>query len=130
LQEKKNNFVNLILENNQVSFNINHEGQNIILKPEQVLASIFTEIKSTLRLNGIEGTEFVISVPSFSSTQERQAIVNSAEIAGVSVSRLYNESSATLMNYGIFRKSDLHVDNARLVAFVDVGYSKTTFFLA
>lgn len=34
------------------------------------------------------------------------------------------------MNYGIFRKGDLHVDNARLVGFMDVGYSKTTFFLA
>lgn len=34
------------------------------------------------------------------------------------------------MNYGIFRKADLHVDNPRLVGFMDVGYSKTTFFLA
>lgn len=70
--------MSLGLNEQQVSFNINHEGQNVILKPEQVLASIFTEIKSTLSLNGIEGTEFVISVPSYTTIQERQAIINSA----------------------------------------------------
>lgn len=59
--------MNLSLNKQEVSFNINHESQNVILKPEQVLASIFTEIKSTLSLNGIEGTEFVISVPSYTT---------------------------------------------------------------
>lgn len=63
--------MNLSLNNQEVSFNINHESQNVILRPEQVLASIFTEIKSTLSLNGIEGTEFVISVPSYTTIQER-----------------------------------------------------------
>lgn len=33
------------------------------------------------------------------------------------------------MNYGIFRKADLSIDNARLVAFVDPGYAKTSFYL-
>ena len=122
--------MNLSLNKQEVSFNINHESQNVILKPEQVLASIFTEIKSTLSLNGIEGTEFVISVPSYTTIQERQAIINSAKIAGVGITRLYQESSSTLMNYGIFRKADLNDENPRLVGFMDVGYSKSTFFLA
>lgn len=59
--------MSLGLNDQQVSFNINHEGQNVILKPEQVLASVFTEIKSTLKMNGIEGTEFVVSVPSYTT---------------------------------------------------------------
>jgi hypothetical protein len=33
------------------------------------------------------------------------------------------------MNYGIFRKADLSADTPRLVAFVDPGYSKTSFYL-
>lgn len=33
------------------------------------------------------------------------------------------------MNYGIFRKSDLSVDTPRLVAFIDPGYGKTSFYL-
>ena len=44
--------------------------------------------------------------------------------------RIYNESSANVMNYGIFRMSDLDEKVGRLVAFVDFGYSKTSVFLA
>lgn len=43
---------------------------------------------------------------------------------------MYNESTANVMNYGIFRKSDLSMDNERLVGFIDIGHSKTSLFLA
>jgi heat shock protein 4 len=33
------------------------------------------------------------------------------------------------MNYGIFRKGDLNADTPRLVAFIDPGYGKTSFYL-
>lgn len=56
--------------------------------------------------------------------------MDSASIAGIKISRIYNESSANVMNYGIFRKSDLVDDSPRLVAFVDFGHSKTSLFIA
>ncbi len=31
--------------------------------------------------------------------------MDSAEIAGIKISKLFNESSANIMNYGIFRKA-------------------------
>lgn len=34
------------------------------------------------------------------------------------------------MNYGIFRKADLDIEQSRIVGFVDIGYSKTSFFIA
>lgn len=34
------------------------------------------------------------------------------------------------MNYGIFRKADLDIEQSRVVGFVDIGYSKTSFFIA
>lgn len=34
------------------------------------------------------------------------------------------------MNYGFFRKPDLHDTDARIVAFVDLGHSKTTITIA
>ncbi len=58
------------------------------------------------------------------------AVIQSAEIAGIKIDKLSNESSGVVMNYGIFRKADLHVEQSRLVAFVDIGYSKTSFFIA
>lgn len=80
-------------------------------------------------MNNIKGTEFVVSVPSYYSVKERMQVIQAAEIAGIKIDKLFNESSAVLMNYGIFRKADLHADNARIVGFADVGYSKTSFTL-
>jgi molecular chaperone DnaK (HSP70) len=48
----------------------------------------------------------------------------------VKLARVYNESTATVMNYGMFRKSDLSDEKPRLVSFVDLGFSKTTLFFA
>lgn len=56
--------------------------------------------------------------------------MDAASIAGIKLLRVYNESSANVMNYGIFRKGDLVDDKPRLVAFVDFGFSKTSVFLA
>lgn len=94
------------------------------------MAGIFTDIKATLALNGLDGTEYVISVPGYFGVVQRQAILDSAEIAGIKISRLYNESSANIMNYGIFRKADLSQDTPRLVGFVDPGYGKTSFYVS
>lgn len=41
-----------------------------------------------------------------------------------------SETAATVLNYGIFRKKDLSETDPRLVAFVDVGHSKTSVFFA
>lgn len=94
------------------------------------MAAIFTEIQSTLALNQVIGTEFVVSVPSYFSVQERQQVIQAAQIAGVKIDRLLNESSANVIDYGIFRKADLHMETPRLVAFVDIGYSKSSFYVA
>lgn len=61
---------------------------------------------------------------------ERQALIDSAAIAGIKISRVYHESSANVMNYGIFRKGDLVDETPRLVAFVDYGFSKSSLFFA
>ncbi len=69
---------------------------------EQVMAALFTEIQSTLSLNNVKGTEFVVSIPSYFSVKERLQVIQAAEIAGIKIDKLFNESSAVLMNYGIF----------------------------
>jgi heat shock protein 4 len=44
--------------------------------------------------------------------------------------RLVNESTATALNYGFFRKPDLDEKVARTVVFVDFGHSKLTCTIA
>ena len=74
--------------------------------------------------------DFVISIPSYASNVERQALLDAAEIAGIKCLRIINESTAIVLNYGFFRKKDLDEKIERVVAFVDVGHSKTTITIA
>ena len=74
--------------------------------------------------------EIVITVPSYYSNAERQAVLDAADIAGIKTLRLLNESTAIALNYGFFRKPDLHEKDQRIVAFVDLGHSKCTITIA
>ena len=56
--------------------------------------------------------------------------MDAAEIAGLKCLRVINESTAIVLNYGFFRKKDLDEKKERIVAFVDVGHSKTTITIA
>lgn len=66
----------------------------------------------------------VISVPSYFTQSERQALLDSAGIAGLNVLRLFNETTATTLCYGIY-KQDLPAPEGppRNIAFVDCGYA-------
>jgi molecular chaperone DnaK (HSP70) len=66
----------------------------------------------------------MFQVPSFFTNVERQALLDSAHIAGLNVLRLMNETLATALAYGIY-KQDLPEPDAkpRNVVFVDWGHS-------
>ena len=74
--------------------------------------------------------DIVLTIPSYASNVERQALVDAAEIAGLKPLRIINESTAIIYNYGFFRKADLSKTDERIVAFVDMGHSKTTVTIA
>lgn len=64
----------------------------------------------------------VISVPSYFTQAERQALLDASRIAGLNVLRLFNETTATALCYGIY-KQDLPAAEAppRNIVFVDCG---------
>lgn len=74
--------------------------------------------------------DVVLTIPSYASNTERQALVDACEIAGLKCLRVINESTAIAYNYGFFRKNDLPTEGERIVAFVDMGHSKTTVTIA
>ncbi len=69
-------------------------------------------------------------MPSYFSNVERQCVLDASEIAGFKCLRVINESTAIALNYGFFRKKDLDPKTPRVVAFVDMGNSKTTVTIA
>lgn len=78
----------------------------------------------------IKTKDLVLTIPSYCSNVERQSLLDACEIAGLRCTRILNESTALALQYGFFRKKDLHAENKRIVAIVDVGHSKTTITIA
>jgi heat shock protein 4 len=115
-----------IVENKKVGIEVLCRGEKMIFTPEQVLACFLRKAKTYFEKDGMMGNEMVISVPTYASNVERQAYLDAAEIAGIKCVRLINESTATALTYGFFRKADLDAKKPRIVAFVDFGHSKLT----
>ena len=68
-------------------------------------------------------SDVVITVPGWYTDIQRRALLDAAQIAGLNVLRLINDTTAVALGYGI-TKSDLpEAENPRHVVFVDVGHS-------
>jgi heat shock protein 4 len=99
------------------------------MTPQQVTAAMLGKIKDLLRKNQFNNNDLILSVPSYFSDRERRAILDACKIAEITIPRLFNESSAIALGYGIFRKADL-TDTQRNVVFIDMGHSKLSAFCA
>ena len=67
----------------------------------------------------------VVSVPSFMTDAERRAIIDSAQIAGLNVLKLMNETTAVALAYGLYHTSLPEVTEKPLnVVFIDMGYTQ------
>lgn len=114
------------MENNKIGFEVTIRGEKHVLTPEQVMAFYLKKSKTYFEKAGMMSKEIVIAVPTYASNIERQAYLDAAEIAGINCVRLINESTATALTYGFFRKADLDAEKPRVVAFVDLGHSSLT----
>nr|URW69964.1 heat shock protein [Bemisia tabaci] len=108
-----------------VGIKVNYLNEPHVFHPEQITAMLLTKLKaiSEEALN-TKINDCVISVPSYFTNTERKALLNAASIAGLNVLRLFNETTATALAYGIY-KQDLPPpeEKPRNVVFVDCGYS-------
>ncbi|CAL8082052.1 unnamed protein product [Orchesella dallaii] len=112
-------------ENGGVGIKATYLGQDQVYTPEQVSAMLFTKLKETAE-HGIQAKvhDCVISVPSYFTDAERRALLDAAQISGLHVLRLINETAAAALCYGIY-KQDLPEpdDKPRNVVIVDCGHS-------
>lgn len=72
-------------------------------------------------------SDIVLSCPAWFTDIQRRALIDAAEIAGLKLLRLMNDTTAAALGYGI-TKLDLPSadEKPRRVAFVDVGHSNYT----
>ncbi|KRF84883.1 heat shock 70 kDa protein 4 isoform X2 [Drosophila virilis] len=106
-----------------IGFKVNYLQEDQHFSPEQLTAMLFTKLKETsAAAMQTQVNDCVIACPVFFTNAERRALLDAAQIAGLNVLRLMNETTATALAYG-FYKNDLFEDKPRNVIFVDFGHS-------
>ncbi|KAF9163032.1 adenyl-nucleotide exchange factor sse1 [Mortierella sp. AD010] len=116
----------LVEVNGQLAVKVNYQGQETTFTTLQVFAMYLTKMKE-IAANETKApvSDCVIAIPAWFTDVQRRAVLDAAEVAGLNVLRLINDSTAVALGYGI-TKTDLPEDKPRNICFVDVGHSTYT----
>lgn len=108
-----------------IGIHVQYLEEEHIFSPEQITAMLFTKLKDiseTALQTAVN--DCVVSVPSYFTQAERQALLDAVRIAGLNVLRLFNETTATALCYGIYKQDLPGPDTSpRNIVFVDCGYA-------
>jgi len=114
--------------NGQVGAEVSYMGKKEQFTATQLCAMFLTKARQTASAElKLPVNDMVIGVPAWYSDAQRRSILDAAEISGLKVLRLINETTATALGYGI-TKLDLPGpdEKPRRVAIVDIGHSNYT----
>lgn len=101
---------------------VDYLGERTTFTPEQLMAMLMVDEKAIAETDGSPVTDCVIAIPAYFSAEERRAMLDASQIAGINCLRLMPETTATALAFGIY-KTDLPEKDPLNVVFVDVGYS-------
>lgn len=108
-----------------IGIHVQYLEEEHVFSPEQITAMLFTKLKDiseTALQTAVN--DCVISVPSYFTQAERQALLDAVRIAGLNVLRLFNETTATALCYGIYKQDLPGADTSpRNIVFVDCGHA-------
>jgi len=111
-------------DDGHAGYEVTYKGEPRKFSAVQVTAMYLTKLRDiTEKWCQAKVTDAVISVPSYVSDVHRQALLDAAKIAGISVLRLMNEHTATALAYGIYRSNDFDPEKPMTVAFCSLGHS-------
>ncbi|GAB7357713.1 hypothetical protein MBLNU459_g0377t1 [Dothideomycetes sp. NU459] len=114
--------------NGQVGAEVSYLGKKEHFTATQLTAMFLTRAKATASAElKLPVNDMVIAVPAWYTDAQRRSIIDAAEIAGLKILRLINETTATALGWGI-TKTDLPApeEKPRRVAFIDIGHSNYT----
>ena len=112
----------------QVGAEVTYLGKKERFTATQLISMFFGKVKATASAElKLPVSDIVISVPTWFTDVQRRSIIDAAEIAGLKLLRLINDTTATALGYGI-TKLDLPPpeEKPRRVAFVDIGHTTYT----
>ncbi|XP_073276289.1 heat shock 70 kDa protein 14-like [Primulina huaijiensis] len=91
--------------------------------PTQVLGMLLSHLKSIAKKNlNAEIVDCCIGIPVYFTDLQRRAVMDAATIAGLHPLRLFHETTAAALLYGIY-KTDLTELERLNIVFVDVGHA-------
>eukprot|EP00408_Alexandrium_pacificum_P001191 CAMPEP_0171231772 /NCGR_PEP_ID=MMETSP0790-20130122/40069_1 /TAXON_ID=2925 /ORGANISM="Alexandrium catenella, Strain OF101" /LENGTH=834 /DNA_ID=CAMNT_0011697995 /DNA_START=73 /DNA_END=2577 /DNA_ORIENTATION=+ len=109
-------------DDGHAGYQVNYKGEQRVFSAVQITAMYFTKLKEvTEKWTQGKVADAVIGVPAFFSDVHRQAVLDAAKIAGISVLRLMNEHTATALGYGIYRSNEFDTEKPCTVAFCQIG---------
>jgi heat shock 70kDa protein 4 len=117
-------------KHNKIGFEINYKNDQDVYYPESLMGLFFDKLKQNWKNAGYDTREVVVSVPDYYTAHERKAMLDALTIADLSCTALLNESSAIAIEYGLKRRIQFDEKVPKIVAFVDMGQSKTTISFA
>ncbi len=112
--------------NGKVLFEVNYKNEKETLYPEAAMGIFFDKLKQNWLSSGYDTKDIVVSVPDYFSVSERKAMIEAINIADLNCTALLNESSAVALTYGFFKRGQFEAEKPKIVAFIDMGQSKTT----
>ncbi|KAK0513678.1 hypothetical protein JMJ35_004042 [Cladonia borealis] len=118
----------LVEMGNTVGAEVTYMGEKQRFTATQLVAMFLSKVKATASAElKLPVSDIVISVPAWFTDVQRRALMDAAEIAGLKLLRLINDTTATALGYGIPR-TDLPTaeEKPKRVAFVDIGHSDYT----
>ncbi|CAJ2514237.1 Uu.00g023560.m01.CDS01 [Anthostomella pinea] len=109
----------------EVGTEVTYRGKKTPFAATQLLAMFLSKIKETAHLElKLPVSDIVVSVPPWFTDGQRRSMLDAAEVAGLKILRLMNDTTAAALGYGI-TKLDLPAadEKPRRVAFIDIGHS-------
>ncbi|XP_066361911.1 heat shock 70 kDa protein 15-like [Miscanthus floridulus] len=98
-------------------------GEEQTFTPTQLLAMVLSNLKGIAEGNlNAAVVDCCIGIPVYFTDLQRRAVLDAATVAGLRPLRLFHETTATALAYGIY-KTDLPENDQLNVAFVDVGHA-------
>lgn len=91
-----------------------------VLSVMQITSMMLIKLKELAEVEiGSKVTDCCVSVPCFYSDAQRQALLTAVEISGMKCLKLFNETSAIALNFGIFQR----LEKEQNVVFVNLGHT-------
>lgn len=98
-------------------------GEMRTFTPTQVMGMVLSNLKSIAEKNlNAAVVDCCIGIPVYFTDLQRRAVLDAATIAGLHPLRLFHETTATALAYGIY-KTDLPENDQLNVAFIDIGHA-------